>query len=98
MDKPEILKLSNGDEIIGVAKTDGGQTIHVQNPLQIIAVPRDGEMSLGFMPFMPYTADGSVMVMTSNVVVVAEPNQEMTDAYNRHFSKIVLPPTGIVAP
>lgn len=94
--QPEIIKLVNGDEIIGRSRTDGGAAIAVSDALQLITVPQEGgQVGLGFMPYMPYIK-GDVIIMTSAVVAVAEPNDQLLETYTRHFSKIVLPPSGIV--
>lgn len=89
-----ILKLSNGEEIIGKATIEGGVVL-VKDPLQIMLVPHgNNQMGMGMAPYMPYADE--IMIYASALTVIGVPGAEILESYTRHFSKIVLPPSGIV--
>lgn len=91
-----IMKLANGEEVIGKADfTDEGVVV-VTDALQIMLMPsEEGRMSMGLMPYMPYAK--AFLIYNSNLVAVGVPNDDLLEKYNRSFSKIVLPSTSIVS-
>lgn len=89
-----IIKLVNGEEIIGKVEIEGG-VVMVKDALQIMLVPQgNNQMGMGMAPYMPYAAE--FLIYATAMVAVATPGKEILDSYNRHFSKIVMPPSGIV--
>lgn len=94
MSEINIIKLMNGEEIIGQTEIESGVVI-VKDALQIMIIPQaNNQMGMGMAPYMPYAE--AFMVYASAMVAIGTPGKELLDSYNRHFSKIVLPPSGIV--
>lgn len=93
----EILKLSNGDEIIGRMMIHG-DAIVPEDALQILQVPdRSGGISMAMIPYMRYAVE--ICIPNRSVVVVAKPSEELLTEYKKHFSSIITPPTSnIVVP
>lgn len=89
-----ILKLTNGEEVIGRAVIHEG-VVTVKDALQIMMVPHpNNQMGMGMAPYMPYATE--FFIYANALVAIGEPSEDILDSYNRHFSKIVLPPSSIV--
>ncbi len=81
-----IIKITSGEEILGEV-VDVGATVKVKNPMVIIARPdpQTGNMSVGLMPFAPFSDDKTVDIYPHAIVADYAPEQEMTNEYNRRF-------------
>lgn len=85
-----VLKLSNGEEIIAKVTIDSGIAI-CEQALQIVQMPDGkGQVGMAMMPYMPYTKN--FILYATSIVAMGEPIPEFLDSYKRHFSSIVLPP------
>lgn len=86
MNKVMIIKVTSGEEIIGEI-VEVSATVKVKNPMVIIARPdpSTGQMSVGLMPFAPFSSDQTVDIYPHAVVADYTPEQEMMNEYNRRF-------------
>lgn len=91
-----LLKIITGEEIIAdVTAESGGTSITLKTPCVIQLVRSDKSpdgVSMGMLPYAPYTKDHSVTLARSQVVWSEEPVEELYNQYNRLFG------TGIVVP
>lgn len=89
--KTEFIKLSSGEELI--AQTEcGGEFLLLKNPV-MLAITREG---VGMMPFAPFAKDNKVSLSRSHILAVAEPDDEIKNAYNSKFGGgIVVAPPGM---
>lgn len=86
--KVEFIKLSSGEEIISQTE-HSGDTIALKSPV-MLAITREG---VGMMPFAPFAKDGKISLSRSHVLAIAEPDDEIKNAYNSKFgSGIVVAP------
>ncbi len=82
----KIVKLSNGEELIG--EFDDSKHI-IKNP--VVMIPLD-EKRIGFNPWMPYAEDKEYQLKEDKILVVAEPSKHIGNEYNKAFgSGIVVP-------
>jgi hypothetical protein len=86
MNKIMIIKVNSGEEILGEV-VEVGTTLKVKNPMVILARPdpSTGQMSVGLMPFAPFSDDKTVDIYPHAIVADYTPEQEMLNEYNRRF-------------
>jgi hypothetical protein len=91
-----ILKLQNGEEIIGKTQfLEEGGIVLVEDAVQIFAGPtEDNRMNLLMFPYLSYTK--TFIVYQRAIVAVAVPNDDLLERYTRINSKIVVPKSNIV--
>ena len=82
----KIVKLSNGEELIG--EFDDKKHI-IKNP--VVMIPLD-EKRIGFNPWMPYAKDKEYQLKEDKILVVADPSKMIANEWNKAFgSGIVVP-------
>ena len=98
----KILKLVSGEEILCTAKfdennfvwelTDAVQIVMQQGPQD----PQTGKVQLGFA-FVPWGSmvDGPIHIENFKVIYGENAESELVQHYEKMFSKIITPPSGI---
>jgi hypothetical protein len=88
----KVIKSITGEEVVGdVTETAIGYV--VENPVLVVMQRmQNGETGLGFVPYIPYTAEKKVEFVAANVVHVLEVDDSMRNQYNTIFGGIVTPP------
>jgi len=86
-----IIKLISSEEILCTQISSGeGAMIIKDAVLLIYRQAKEGAMSVGFAPYMPY-ADGSISLNHSAIASTSYPKPDLASEYNRIFgSGIVL--------
>ena len=88
--KITVLKLSNGDEIIGNRFGDG-DTFKMEKVRSIVMMQtHSGEPAGGLMPWAISNPDGDVEIDAAHVVAVIEPIDDIKRAYQNQTGKIQL--------
>ena len=87
----DILKLANGEEVIGKTHFEGSVVV-VKDALLIITMQsgNSGQMQMGMIPYMPYAKE--FILYSSSIIAIGVPSDELLESYKRNFSSIVLPP------
>lgn len=78
----KVFKLATGEDII--SEINEGVEVLLDKPAQIIMQPTQQGMSVGLVPFMPYSI-GKVTVNESAIVSSAEADPELENEYRRIF-------------
>jgi len=90
-----LLKIITGEEIIADVSLETDTTITLKTPciLQLVRSDKSPDgVSMGMLPYAPYTKEHAVTLSRTQVVWNEEPVEELYNQYNRLFG------TGIVVP
>lgn len=81
------LKLLSGDELVGSIEDQTDNTITISEPASIYMVPGSdpSKMSMGLIPFLPYSADKTFTINKSVIVIRHNPSNDLLNNYNRLF-------------
>lgn len=103
-DNIHIIKLLSGEDLIAeiVSSVTGheGQII-VKNPVRIVVMPNKMDPktpSIGFAPWMEFSAEKTFTISNSHIVAKAEPIKEFVEQYKSMFSNIVVPQSKLILP
>jgi len=90
----KVFKLVNGEEILAKIENLDIRPYKIEQPVKIIATP---EGKLAMAPWMFLSDDKSFEIKSEHILCVAEPSNEIKNAYNSQFGTgIVTPPRNIV--
>ena len=93
----KLYRFISGEEIIGEIVSETLDGIYLKNVVALSYQPmKDGRLTAGFSAFMPY-ADGYLQLNPDTISISADIRKEMLDEYNRIFSPIIQPPSGIIS-
>ena len=80
-----LIKLTSSEEILCTQITSGEGAMVIKDAVLLIyRQAKEGAMSVGFAPFMPY-ADGTISLNHSAISANGYPKQDLADEYNRIF-------------
>ena len=90
-----MYKLTSGEDILATFVSEGTDSTIIDDVVSLVyqQTGQQGQMSVGFAPFMPH-AVGTIALRNAAIAVAATPKTEMRNEYNRIFSKIVIAPAG----
>jgi len=91
------LKLLNGEDVLCDLIYEDANHFEVESPANIVSQPTvDGRgMSLGLAPYLPFAASKKVKIVKSSIITMYEPDQKLSNEYNRIFgSGIVIAGAG----
>jgi len=92
-----MLRLLNGDEVIGKVGV-AGNMIKVIKPAAVILNPsQNGKTQMAIIDFIPMARTKEIILDPRNVLFTYEPDEQVENAYNQNFgSGLVLPKKGIL--
>lgn len=94
----KIIRLISGEELIASVVIQNDKKYVVDRALSLVHKPNgDGQVALGFGPFLPY-ADGQIAISVTAIAATADPIDKLVEEYERIFSPIIQPSSGIVGP
>lgn len=81
----KLYKLNSSEEIMCTVVSTEDTTVTIKDSVLLIyRQAKEGAMSVGFAPFMPY-ADGDIILNKSSIASSSTPKQDLADEYNRIF-------------
>ena len=84
-DKLLLVKLTSSEEIMCTQISSGEGAMVIKDAVLLIyRQAKEGAMTVGFAPYMPY-ADGTISLNHSAVASTGTPKQDLADEYNRIF-------------
>lgn len=84
-DKLLLVKLTSSEEIMCTQVSSGEGAMVIKDAVLLIyRQAKEGAMTVGFAPYMPY-ADGTISLNHSAVASTGYPKQDLADEYNRIF-------------
>jgi hypothetical protein len=92
-----MLRLLNGDEIIGKVGPIGNM-IRVLKPAAVIIQPTaTGKTQMALVDFIPMARTKEIILDPRNILFTYDPDNQVENAYNQNFgSGLVVPPKGIL--
>lgn len=97
----KIIKLCNGDDIIGYIKDESDTSIRVSHAQKmVISQNNEGESGIVLIPWCPGIKDDNkgVEINNSAIVTTYEPEDELKNAYSSRYGSITTPPTDLKFP
>lgn len=103
----KILKLLNGEEIIGEVLDNGSSLggdntkIRISNPIRIVVMPSRNDPktpTVGFAPWLEFTDEKNFTIDRAHVIVVMNPIKEFINQYNSITGGLVVPTNKIIVP
>jgi hypothetical protein len=87
----KLFKLASSEEILATVVSKDDNTVKIKDAVLLVyRQAKEGAMSVGFAPYMPY-ADGDVIINNTAIASTADVKQDLANEYNRIFgSGIVL--------
>lgn len=80
-----IIKLISSEEVLCTQISSGEGAMVIKDAVLLIyKQTKDGTMSVGFAPYMPY-ADGTISLNHSAIASTGYPKQDLANEYNRIF-------------
>jgi len=80
-----LIKLTSSEEILCTQISSGEGAMVIKDAVLLIyRQAKEGAMSVGFAPFMPY-ADGTISLNHTAISANGYPKQDLADEYNRIF-------------
>lgn len=90
MSDVKLVKLTSGEEIMYTQISVGDSATVVKDVVTLVYHQTEqGNVSVGFSPFMPYH-DGTIAIWHNSIAAVSEPQAQMLAEYTRIHSGIVL--------
>lgn len=92
----KLIKMTSGEEILAKVVSQDKTTWTIEDVTSIVMHPtKEGTMSVGFAPFLPYS-EGPISLCVDAIAVVADPNQQLQSEHLRVFSGIEIAPAGSI--
>lgn len=96
----KYIRLTTGEDILSKCMV-AYENIVLTNPVRVIAMPNKLDPSnpnIGLAPLFPYTQDEKITIDMDHVLAIMDPIKAFSDQYASIFSKIALPPKGLILP
>jgi hypothetical protein len=94
-----VIRLLNGEELIGDLTKIEDQSVTMENVAIVQVVPsptNPNSMTIGLIPFAPYAEEKSFDFGANHITTFFTPNNDLVNNYNRIFGGIVVPDKKIV--
>jgi hypothetical protein len=89
-----VMRMLNGEEIIGKIATDKDGSTTIENPCIIdTVISGAGQVKANMIPTALFCKDRTVLLNQHSVMWSNEATDEMANAYNAKYSTIITPPT-----
>jgi hypothetical protein len=97
----KIIKLLNGQDLLGEITGQTETTIKIKNPVAIVVVPSRTDPktpSVGFAPWAEFSDDKEIALASQHVLAIMTPIKEFISQYNATFGGIVMPTNKLIIP
>ncbi len=97
----KIVKLVNGDEILGEIMPSGDAVCNIKNPVRIVVMPNKLDPktpNIGFAPWADFSDDKTFTIDKSHVLCIMSPIKEFVNQYNSMFGGLVVPTSNLIMP
>jgi hypothetical protein len=97
----KIVKLINGQELLGEIVTETDSNITIKNPVRVLTVPSKTSPNMptvGFAPWAEWSEEKDFTIHKAHVIVTMKPIQEFVNQYNSMFGGIVAPSSKLIMP
>lgn len=97
----QIMKLVNGNEILGDVVKETDTHVTVKEPVRVVAIPSKTSPQMptvGFAPWAEFSEQKEFTIHKAHVIVSMKPVQEFINQYNTMFGGIVAPSSKLIVP
>jgi len=93
MSEVKIIRLSTGEDVIGKIESKDTTFTHIKQAFVIIPTQSAPGQPVQLMltPYMPYSADQTIVISTDKIVTIVQPKDEIISAYQQNTSSILTP-------
>jgi hypothetical protein len=82
----KIVRMMNGEELIGELVNDNATSFKLRNVAIVQMIPtQSGNMSIGLIPFAPYADEKEFAFDTNHRTTTFTPSMELLNNYNRLY-------------
>lgn len=97
----KILKLINGEELLGEILPSVDAICNIKNPVRVIVMPNKMDPktpNVGFAPWAEFSDQKTFTLDKSHVLCIIEPIKEFVNQYNSMFGGLVVPTSSLIKP
>ncbi len=97
----KIVRLLNGEDLIGEVIAQDDLTVQLKNPLRVVYVPSKAnpeQPTVGLGPYAEFSDEKVFTFNRSHVTVIYTPIKEFINQYNSMFGGLVVPNSKIITP
>jgi hypothetical protein len=104
MNDIRLIRLLNGQDVIGKVVHEGEDFIRLKNPLIVALIPQrmatnnNQQPTVGFAPFAPFAANDEFELDKSGILCIMDPVEEFISQYNTMFTGLVTPTNKLILP
>ena len=86
----KLIKFNSGEEIICELISSGEGAMVIKNGVTLVyQQTKEGTVSVGFAPFMPYH-DGTIAIYHTSITAITDVKQELLNEYNRIYGSCIV--------
>lgn len=96
----KLISLKMGINIIAEVVDDSVYSISVKSPAGIFVQQQNGQMMIGFSPFLEFATEFStgITLKKEDVLCVLTPNTDLVNEYNKYFGSGIQIATADILP
>lgn len=90
----KIVKLSNGEELLGEVLPSTDTVCKMRNPVRIVVMPNKIDPktpNIGFAPWAEFSDDKEFTIDKRHILAIINPIKEFINQYNSMFGGLVVP-------
>ena len=96
----KLISMKMGINIIAEVIDDSVYSVTVKSPAAIFVQPQNGQVMIGFSPFLEYSTEFStgIPLKKEDVLCVLTPNTDLVNEYNKYFGSGIQIATADILP
>ena len=86
----KLIRMRSGEDVIGDVTTENAEYIEIEKPAVLMPVPapagqRGHEMSMGMVPWQPFSKSNQFSIPRNWVVTTSDPADDIENGYRTNF-------------
>lgn len=96
----KLISMKMGINLISEVVDESAYSLTLKSPVAIFMQPQNGQVRMGFSPFLEYTMEFSsgIILKKEDVLCVLTPNTEVMNEYNKYFGSGIRIATADILP
>lgn len=96
----KLISMKMGINLISEVVDESAYSLTLKSPAAIFMQPQNGQVMMGFSPFLEYTMEFSsgIILKKEDVLCVLTPNTEVMNEYNKYFGSGIQIATADILP
>ena len=94
-----LFRMRSGEDVIGAVESENLEFVNLESPAVLMPVQGNqaGQMSMGMVPWQPFSKSKSFQLPRDWIVTQSEPTDDVADGWRRSFgSGIDIPPKSML--